>query len=94
MAEQDETHTGEIRRVTREELLDDLGGAKEVADALGVPVGRVRRWIDRPEVRTPEPVKPLSGMRLYSIRSWREFYRSWRATRRSDDGSTTPDPPA
>ena len=87
MDESPETRTGEIRRLTYE----DLGGVAEVAADLGVPEPRVKRWIERRDVvNSPEPVKPLRGLRLYSITAWRAWYRDWLATRnRNRDGDGT-----
>lgn len=69
----------------RRVLYDDLAAVHEVAQALGVNVHRVRRWIERrAAVNCPQPVRELKGIHIYSLADWRGWYALWRVTRGSE----------
>lgn len=62
--------------------LADVVGVFEVAKELGVPLSRVRRWIDRGETtQCPKPLKPLHMGYLYSMTAWRDWHIIWKITR-------------
>lgn len=66
----------------RRALYDDLAGIQEIAAALGVPVFRVKRWIERRQsTLTPAPVKELAAGNVYSLAEWQAWYRLWKITR-------------
>lgn len=66
----------------RAALYADLGGAAEVAQALGVKLNTLRRWIERrASTNCPTPVRTLSNAHVYSIAEWRGWFALWRVTR-------------
>ena len=74
----------------RAALYADLGGVTEIARVLGVPVGRVKRWIVRREsTHSPTPVAELAGIHLYSIQEWQGWFALWRVTRGARFGDDT-----
>lgn len=73
----------------------DLGGVPEVAEALGVGVYRVRRWIDRRDTTNcPAPVVKLSCGSIYSIAHWKGWFALWKLTRGSETWRNRQDPGA
>lgn len=77
----------------RSAVYADLGGTKEIAEALGVTVFCVRRWLERrDEIGCPAPVRVLASGKVYSIAEWRGWHAVWRVTRgpRSWARKTTP----
>ncbi len=72
-------------KMSMAELYADLGGVNEIAEALGVKLYRVKRWIERRESSTcPAPVRTISGMHIYSIAQWQAWFAVWRVTRGSE----------
>jgi hypothetical protein len=66
----------------RADVYADLGGLYEVAEALGVKMPRLKRWIERREsTNCPRPVRVLRSGHIYSIREWTAWYLLWRLTR-------------
>lgn len=60
----------------------DLVGIAELAEALDVPISRLKRWIERRDsTGCPEPLRELSAANIYSLREWRAWHALWRATR-------------
>ena len=73
-----------------QDIWDDIGGLREVADALGVKFRCVKQWTERRAVtHCPKPVRKLAALNLYSISEWRAWYTLWTMVRRSPD---TPNP--
>jgi hypothetical protein len=74
-----------MEREDIERLYADLGGMPEIAQALGVSVFRVKRWIYRRDaVCCPMPVRALKGNNVYSIAEWKGWFALWRVTRGSE----------
>lgn len=62
--------------------LNDLAGVAEIAEELGVPPSRLKRWIERREsTNCPLPLALLKAGHIYSRREWRAWHALWRATR-------------
>jgi hypothetical protein len=62
--------------------VDDLVGVAEIAEALDVPIFRLKRWIERRDsTDCPKPLRPLKAGHVYSLREWRAWHRLWAATR-------------
>lgn len=71
----------ELETITAAELYEDIVGVWEVAHVLGVPIRRVRRWIERREqILCPKPIKTLHCGFLYSLADWKGWYALWRLT--------------
>lgn len=63
------------------EVYADLGSVQEIAEALGVTIHRVQRWIDRRSTTgCPLPVRELRYCNIYSIRQWKAWFALRKAT--------------
>ena len=67
------------------DIYNDLGSLHEVAEALGVSIFRVRRWIERRYTTgCPRPVRELRSIHIYSIADWHGWFALWKVTRGSE----------
>lgn len=65
-----------------QDIYDDMVGIWEIAKNLGVPISRVRRWVERSaETGCPRPVAVLHMGRVFSMRDWRGWHALWKVTR-------------
>jgi hypothetical protein len=69
----------------RQEFLADLGTISDVAEALDVPVIRMKVWITRRDrVTSPAPLRKFGRVAIYSISEWKAWHRVWTVTRGED----------
>lgn len=60
------------------QVIADLGGIKEISQALGVTPAVIRRWIGkRNRINCPRPVLKLDMGHVYSIQEWRSWAAWW-----------------
>jgi hypothetical protein len=66
----------------RTALYADLGGIREVSEALAVNPNTLRRWIERRRTTNcPRPLRKLTNTNVYSIAEWKGWFALWRVTR-------------
>ncbi len=65
-----------------QEIYDDIVDLHEVSLSLGVPMKRVKKWVERRH-RTgcPSPVRKFRHINIYSRAEWKGWYRLWQITR-------------
>ncbi len=68
----------EIKRLTAEDIYDDIVGRDDIARELDVDRARVQSWLRyRERNGCPQPIKRVSGTDLYSIAAWKSWYARW-----------------
>lgn len=75
----------EQQRWTLAQIYDDLTSKENIPRALNVTEARLHNWIRRrEEIKCPYPIKRLSGVDIYSMQEWRDWYARWEAAHEND----------